>query len=118
MKAQILKMAKCKNESEFYKKFPSEEAFMKVYGKQFKKALLGEAMPKITPRNLPTGLPFENLDTKTLDDMNIPVPKQGFDIGSLINPGMKIGEGIANLIEEKKKKHINYFHTLLLQTLS
>lgn len=38
MKAQILKIAGVKSEKEFYKKFPSEEAFMKAHGKEFKKA--------------------------------------------------------------------------------
>lgn len=37
MKAEILKIAGVKNEKEFYKKYPSEEAFMKVHGKEFKK---------------------------------------------------------------------------------
>ena len=33
MKAQILKIAGVKSEAEFYKKFPSEEAFIKKHGK-------------------------------------------------------------------------------------
>jgi hypothetical protein len=41
MKAQILKIAGVKSEKEFYKKFPSEEAFMKQHGKAFKKAQMG-----------------------------------------------------------------------------
>jgi len=41
MKAQILKIAGVKNEKEFYKKFPTEEAFMKKHGKAFKKAQAG-----------------------------------------------------------------------------
>jgi hypothetical protein len=44
MKDQILKIAKVKSEKEFYKKFPTEEAFMKVHGKQLKKAAMGKAM--------------------------------------------------------------------------
>ena len=46
MKQDILKIAGVKSEAEFYKKFPSEEAFMKVHGKQFKKAKMGTAMVK------------------------------------------------------------------------
>lgn len=38
MKAQILKIAGVKNEKEFYKKFPTEEAFLKKHGKELKKA--------------------------------------------------------------------------------
>ena len=41
MKAQILKIAGVKSEKEFYKKYPSEEAFMKQHGKAFKKAQVG-----------------------------------------------------------------------------
>ena len=41
MKAQILKIAGVKSEKEFYKKYPSETAFMKVHGKEFKKAQMG-----------------------------------------------------------------------------
>ena len=44
MKDQILKIAKVKSEKEFYKKFPTEEAFMAKHGKQLKKAAMGKAM--------------------------------------------------------------------------
>ena len=44
MKAQILKIAGVKTEAEFYKKFPTEEAFMKKHGKELKKAQVGTAM--------------------------------------------------------------------------
>lgn len=46
MKKDILKIAGVKSEAEFYKKFPSEAAFMKVHGKAFKKAKMGSAMVK------------------------------------------------------------------------
>lgn len=41
MKAQILKIAGVKNEKDFYKKFPTEEAFMAKHGKALKKAQQG-----------------------------------------------------------------------------
>ena len=44
MKDQILKIAGVKSEKEFYKKYPSEEAFMKAHGKAFKKAAMGSKM--------------------------------------------------------------------------
>jgi hypothetical protein len=44
MKKEILKLAGVKSESAFYKKFPTEEAFMKVHGKAFKKAAMGASM--------------------------------------------------------------------------
>ena len=46
MKAQILKIAGVKSEKEFYKKYPSEAAFMKVHGKEFKKAQKTNAIGK------------------------------------------------------------------------
>jgi hypothetical protein len=59
MKAQILKIAGVKNEKDFYKKFPTEAAFMKKHGKELKKAVNGfeglikpPAMPKVNPVNL------------------------------------------------------------------
>jgi hypothetical protein len=45
MKAQILKIAGVKSEKEFYKKYPSEEAFMSKHRKAFKKAQIGAAIP-------------------------------------------------------------------------
>jgi hypothetical protein len=44
MKDQMLKIAKVKSEKEFYKKYPTEEAFMKAHGKAFKKAAMGSQM--------------------------------------------------------------------------
>ena len=44
MKDQILKIAKVKSEKEFYKKYPTEAAFMKAHGKAFKKAAMGAKM--------------------------------------------------------------------------
>lgn len=49
MKAEILKIAGVKSEKEFYKKFPTEEAFQKAHGKEFRKAKLGSAIPKAQP---------------------------------------------------------------------
>ena len=43
MKAKFLKIAGVKSEKEFYKKFPTEEAFMKAHGKELKKAQWGVA---------------------------------------------------------------------------
>ena len=40
----MLKIAGVKSEKEFYKKFPTEEAFMAKHGKQLKKAAMGKSM--------------------------------------------------------------------------
>jgi hypothetical protein len=50
MKAQILKIAGVKTEAEFYKKFPSEEAFMKKHGKELEKAQNGIKKKFTTPK--------------------------------------------------------------------
>lgn len=42
MRAQMFKIAGVKNEKEFYKKFPTEAAFMKKHAKAFKKAQDGD----------------------------------------------------------------------------
>lgn len=45
MKDKILKIAGVKSEAAFYKKFPTEAAFMKVHGKELKKAQSGGTYP-------------------------------------------------------------------------
>ena len=44
MKKDILKIAGVKSEKDFYKKFPTEEAFIAKHGKELKKAAMGKAM--------------------------------------------------------------------------
>jgi hypothetical protein len=46
MKAQILKIAGVKSEKELYKLFPDEKSFLAKYGKELKKAQLGEKIKK------------------------------------------------------------------------
>jgi hypothetical protein len=46
MKAKMLKIAGVKSEAAFYKKFPNQEAFMKVHGKEFKKAQMSNSIDK------------------------------------------------------------------------
>jgi hypothetical protein len=50
MKSEILKIAGVKSEKEFYKKYPSEEAFMKAHGKAFKKAQIGTLIGGASPK--------------------------------------------------------------------
>jgi hypothetical protein len=47
MKDKILKIAGVKSEAAFYRKFPTEAAFMKVHGKELKKAQVGANIPPI-----------------------------------------------------------------------
>ncbi len=66
MRADFLKIAGVKSEAEFYKKFPSEEAFMKKHGKAIKKlmskkAQVGTMVPNIqTPEQNVTPIRFDN----------------------------------------------------------
>ena len=65
MKAQILKIAGVKSEKEFYKKYPSEEAFMKVHGKAFKKAQIGAYIGGDTvanPKMVSYGAEYDAID--------------------------------------------------------
>jgi len=62
MKAQILKIAGVKSEKEFYKKFPTEESFMKVHGKALKKAQIGAMIQGSTsPQFNPKPINFQQL---------------------------------------------------------
>lgn len=64
MRADFLKIAGVKSEAEFYKKFPSEEAFMKKHGKAIKKlkakkAKVGTMVPNMqTPQSNITPIRF------------------------------------------------------------
>jgi hypothetical protein len=62
MKAEILKIAGVKSEKEFYKKFPTEESFMKVHGKALKKAQIGAMIQgNQSPQTNPQPINFQQL---------------------------------------------------------
>ena len=62
MKAEILKIAGVKSEKEFYKKFPTEESFIKVHGKALKKAQIGAMIQGSTsPQFNPQPINFQQL---------------------------------------------------------
>ena len=73
MKDQILKLAGVKSEAAFYKKFPTEAAFMKMHGKAFKKAAMGASMV--------------NKQLHQLSDFGNP-PQAQFGIKSPYNPSI------------------------------
>lgn len=85
MKKDILKIAGVKSEKEFYKLFPSEEAFMKVHGKAFEKAKMGKSMVK---KQL----------TQLTDFSNPPQAQSG--ISALGNPTMTkiLGKGLSKSV--------------------
>jgi hypothetical protein len=115
MKAKMLKIAGVKSEAAFYKKFPNQEAFMKVHGKEFKKAQLGAninlAQPAFKP--LSYASQFDDADKMitgstgaerqaALDKQTAAAPQGGggggFDIGGLMKMfGGEGGEGGAGM---------------------
>jgi hypothetical protein len=87
MKAEILKIAGVKSEKEFYKKFPTEESFMKVHGKALKKAQVGamvqgSASPQFNPQPVNFQQLYDQNDmfiTGSTEDMR---NKQAMDLAS------------------------------------
>jgi hypothetical protein len=70
MKAEILKIAGVKSEKEFYKKFPTEESFIKVHGKALKKAQIGAMIQgSASPQSNPQPINFQQLYDQ--NDMSI-----------------------------------------------
>jgi hypothetical protein len=62
MKAEILKIAGVKSDKQFYKKFPTEESFMKVHGKALKKAQMGAMIQgNQSPQTNPRPINFQQL---------------------------------------------------------
>jgi hypothetical protein len=69
MKSEILKIAGVKSEKEFYKKYPTEEAFMKVHKKAFKKAQIGTLIGGGSPKQS-ISKPASYVDFQELYDKN------------------------------------------------
>lgn len=87
MKKDILKIAGVKSEKEFYKKFPTEEAFMAKHGGAFHKAKRGDKLSKS----------FDGTDLAKLDS----------SLGSMGGIGGAAGQlmgGVQTLIEEGKQR--------------
>jgi hypothetical protein len=118
MKDQILKIAGVKSEKEFYKKYPSEEAFMKVHGKAFKKAQMGTAIKKAQagvmqgPEAAPTGNFYQdnnpffatNPGATGLNNPAVAAPTAGapLDIMPFVGAATSIFGGIKALGAQKK----------------
>lgn len=66
MKAEFLKIAGVKSEAEFYKKFPSEETFMKKHGKAVRKLMAKKAQIGATVPNIQT--PTSNVTPTRIDE--------------------------------------------------
>lgn len=90
MKDQILKIAKVKSEKEFYKKYPTEEAFMKAHKKEFKKAAIGSKMVE------------QQLEQLT-DFGNPPIAEGGFSFEDALVNADAINAGITK--EEQMRRN-------------
>ena len=112
MKAQILKIAGVKSEKEFYKKFPTEAAFMKKHGKELtklKKAQVGtmiqEASEVENPEVIDGNLMLEGINEKVLKQFG-PLKDRALELGvdSLTTENEKedYRQELAALEEEKK----------------
>jgi len=123
MKDQFLKIAGVKNENEFYKKFPTEESFMKVHGKALKKAQMGamiqgDASPQFNPQPinfhklydtndmLITGSTQEMRDKKELAEASVAAQQKmanNRSIGAITD----IGNILGNTSKAKTGKKLN-----------
>ena len=105
MKAQILKLAGVKTEAEFYKKFPTEEAFMKKHGKALKKAQVGAIIGEGEEQKPIKPLSYQKTMANSLESFGMNDKDPVFQ--NVINPQAKrtgfekfaplIGEGIESL---------------------
>ena len=112
MKQDILKMAGVKNEKQFYKLFPSEEAFMKVHGKAFKKAKMGASMVKkqltqltdfANPPQAQGGMNLLPSTITGLQGMIGKLPSGANPIKNIMGSAANIIGGIGAMKEEKEQ---------------
>ena len=99
MKAQILKIAGVKSEKEFYKKFPTEAAFMKKHGKELaklKKAQVGTMVQSDTA-------PTQNVSPIDLEKLNRNTLSQ-FD--SIKDKSLELGVDSLTTDEEKEEEEL------------
>jgi hypothetical protein len=94
MKAQILKIAGVKSDKEFYKKYPTEEAFMKAHKKEFKKAQRGLAVGQMVNQGLQDAMKMKRPNNMLGNSFN-PMPAPAPPAPQFINP-QSVG-GMQNL---------------------
>lgn len=102
MKDQILKLAGVKSEAAFYKKFPTEAAFMKVHGKALKKAAMGASMVN---KQLHQLTDFDNLPKAQngLGGEEGPgVTKGANKMNPYLQAGMDVVEGVSMIKDQNK----------------
>jgi hypothetical protein len=102
IKDQILKIAKVKSEADFYRKFPTEAAFMKVHGKALKKAAMGASMVN---RNLHQLTDFDNLpkaQNGLVGEEGPGVAKSAGKMNPYLQAGMDVVEGVSMIKDQNK----------------
>lgn len=127
MKKQILKIAGVKSEKEFYKKFPTEEAFMAKHGKELKKAQFGDDLPQLSGEIMPTlgynptplpyspyggaaRLPRTQLGNvtqgaspaKTMTPSAKPTAAKGAGAAQYVQPALDVVQGLSMIKEQKQ----------------
>ena len=117
MKDQILKIAKVKSEKEFYKKYPTEEAFMAKHGKALKKAAMGTAMvnkqlTQLTdwsnPPQAQDGIHFadalSNAQQNLAKSTQVPEPEKESTLTSILNVGKQLGGMLSEASSEEMRR--------------
>lgn len=102
MKNQILKLAGVKSESAFYKKFPTEAAFMKMHGKAFKKAAMGASMVNKQLHQLSDFGNMPKAQNGLGGEEGVGVTKGGGNTGGYIQAGMDVIEGVSMIKGQNK----------------
>jgi hypothetical protein len=102
MKDQILKLAGVKTEKQFYKKFPSEEAFMKVHGKAFKKAAMGASMVNKQLHQLTDFSNPPKAQNGLVGEEGPGVTKGGGNASGYIQAGMDVIEGVSMIKDQNR----------------
>jgi hypothetical protein len=97
MKAKFLKLAGVKNEQEFYKKFPTEAAFMAKYGKKLEKAedgFMGKPFQ---------GMPSSKFNVSSNSGFNTDVSQNPYMSGSLIG-GQRVQPSYDSSVSSSNSK--------------
>ena len=97
MKAKFLKLAGVKNEQEFYKKFPTEAAFMEKYGKKLEKAEVGFMGKPFQ------GMPSSKFNVSSNSGFNTDVSQNPYMSGSLIG-GQRVQPSYDSSVSSSNSK--------------
>jgi hypothetical protein len=117
MKDQILKIAKVKSEKEFYKKYPTEEAFMAKHGKQLRKAAMGTKMvdtqltqltdfgnPPIAQNGIHFADALNNAKQNLAKSTQEPEPEKESTLTSILNAGKQLGGMLSEASSEEMRR--------------